>query len=395
VKVLLGISGGIAAYKACELVRLLVQRGHQVRVVCTPGALQFVAPLALQTLSGSPVRSELFSPGEESQISHIELADWAEVALIAPATAHTIARLALGLADDLLTTVCLATRAPLVVAPAMNVNMYRHPATQENLDRLAKRGAYLVGPGEGELACGWTGEGRLVDLEQVAAAAERAASPGTLRGEVVLVDAGPTAEPIDPVRVITNRSSGRMGFALAEAAARQGAEVILVAGPVALPTPPGVQRIDVQTAREMRDAVLANLPRATIAILAAAVSDYGAAAPASSKLKREQREHVTLELVRNPDILAEVVSRARGQTVVGFAAETDDVLANARAKLARKGCHLIVANDVSRPDIGFDAERNEVSIVGPGPDDVVLVPKAPKLDVAERILARVLHVRRA
>jgi phosphopantothenoylcysteine decarboxylase/phosphopantothenate--cysteine ligase len=186
-----------------------------------------------------------------------------------------------------------------------------------------------------------------------------------------------------------------MGFAIAEAAARQGAEVILVAGPVALPTPPGVERIDVETAREMRDAVLANLPRATIAILAAAVSDYGAAAPAASKLKREQRERVTLELVRNPDILAEVVAVARGQTVVGFAAETEDVLGHARAKLARKGCHLIVANDVSRSDIGFDAERNEVSIVGPGPDDVVLVPKAPKLDVAERILARVLDVRRA
>jgi phosphopantothenoylcysteine decarboxylase/phosphopantothenate--cysteine ligase len=395
VRILLGVSGGIAAYKACELVRLLVQRGHEVRVVATRHALEFVSPLALQTLCGSPVRSELFSLTEESAISHIELADWAEVALLAPATANLLARLAAGLADDLLTTVCLATRAPLVAAPAMNVNMYRHPATQQNLDRLAKRGVSIVGPGEGELACGWTGEGRLVDLEQIAAAAERAASPGALRGEVVLIDAGPTAEPIDPVRVLTNRSSGRMGFALAEIAARQGAEVILVAGPVSLATPPGVERIDVETAGEMRDAVLANLPRATIAILAAAVSDYTAAAPAARKLKREAAPRLTLELVRVPDILREVVAGARGQTVVGFAAETEDVLANARAKLAAKGCQLIVANDVSRPDIGFDAERNEVSIVGPRPEDVVLVPKASKLEVAEHILARVLAVRRA
>jgi phosphopantothenoylcysteine decarboxylase/phosphopantothenate--cysteine ligase len=389
------VSGGIAAYKACELVRLLVQRGHTLRVVATAHALEFVSPLALQTLSGAPVRSELFSLSDESQISHIELADWAEVVVIAPATANVLAKLATGLADDLLTTLCLAARAPLVVAPAMNVNMYRHPATQENLDRLAKRGAQLVGPGEGELACGWTGEGRLVDLEAIAAAAERAASPGPLRGEVVLIDAGPTAEPIDPVRVITNRSSGKMGFALAEVAARQGAEVILVAGPVALPTPPGVQRIDVETAREMRDAVLASLPRATLAILAAAVSDYSVSEPARAKLKREGAERMTLELVRSPDILREVVREARGQTVVGFAAETENVLANARAKLASKGCQLIVANDVSRADIGFDADRNEVAIVGPGAEAVVWVARASKREVAERILARALEVRRA
>ena len=205
-RALLGIAGGIAAYKACELVRLLVQRAHEVRVMATPHALEFVSPLALQTLCGAPVRSELFSLTQESQISHIDLADWAEVVLIAPATANVLAKLAAGIADDLLTTVCLASRAPLVLAPAMNVNMYRHPATQENLDRLAKRGAILVGPGSGELACGWTGEGRLIEIEAIAAAAERAATPPSLRGEVVLIDAGPTAEPIDPVRVITNRS---------------------------------------------------------------------------------------------------------------------------------------------------------------------------------------------
>ncbi len=394
-KILLGISGGIAAYKACELVRQLTTRGHAVRVVATQHALEFVSALTLQTLSGERVRSDLFSLTEESEISHIDLADWADVALIAPATANTIARLASGIADDLLTTVCLATRAPLVVAPAMNVNMYRHPATQENLDRLAKRGVRIVGPDAGELACGWQGEGRLVDPVAIVAAAERAAGRQRLRGEVVLVDAGPTAEPVDPVRVLTNRSSGRMGFAIAEVAAREGAEVLLVAGPVHLPTPHGVERIDVVTAAEMRDAVLASLPRATLVVLAAAVSDYAVREPAGTKLKREGAEQITLELVRNPDILREVVERRSGQVVVGFAAETDDVLANARAKLGRKGCDLIVANDVSRPEIGFDVDRNEVTIVGPGAGDVLEIPMATKHEVAERILERALEVRRS
>jgi phosphopantothenoylcysteine decarboxylase/phosphopantothenate--cysteine ligase len=394
-RILLGISGGIAAYKACELVRALIRAGHEVRVVATSHALEFVSPLTLQTLSGHPVRSELFSLTDESEISHIDLADWADVAVIAPATASVIAKLAAGLADDLLTTVCLATRARLLVAPAMNVNMYRHPATQENLDRLAKRGVHLVGPDAGQLACGWEGEGRLVDPTVIANVVEQLAGQGSLRGEVVLVDAGPTAEPVDPVRVLTNRSSGRMGFAIAEAAAREGAEVILVAGPVQLPTPYGVERIDVETAAEMRDAVLGNLDRASIVVLAAAVSDYAVAAPAAVKIKREGQEQLKLELVRNPDILREVVERSENQIVVGFAAETDDVIQNAQVKLARKGCHLIVANDVSRADIGFDVDRNEVTIVGPGPGDIEAVPLASKLEVAARVLARALEVRSA
>jgi phosphopantothenoylcysteine decarboxylase/phosphopantothenate--cysteine ligase len=394
-RILLGISGGIAAYKACELVRALIRAGHEVRVVATSHALEFVSPLTLQTLSGHPVRSELFSLTDESEISHIDLADWADVAVIAPATASVIAKLAAGLADDLLTTVCLATRARLLVAPAMNVNMYRHPATQENLDRLAKRGVHLVGPDAGQLACGWEGEGRLVDPTVIANVVEQLAGQGRLRGEVVLVDAGPTAEPVDPVRVLTNRSSGRMGFAIAEAAAREGAEVILVAGPVQLPTPYGVERIDVETAAEMRDAVLGNLDRASIVVLAAAVSDYAVAAPAAVKIKREGQEQLKLELVRNPDILREVVERSENQIVVGFAAETDDVIQNAQVKLARKGCHLIVANDVSRADIGFDVDRNEVTIVGPGPGDIEAVPLASKLEVAARVLARALEVRSA
>ena len=392
-RILLGVSGGIAAYKSCELVRWLVQRGHEVRVVLTEHAREFVSPLTLQTLSGAPARSELLAPGAESEISHIALADWAEVFVVAPATANVLAKLAQGIADDLLTTIALATTAPLVVAPAMNVNMYRHAATQANLDLLAKRGARIVGPGKGDLACGWVGEGRLIEVEVIGAVAETCTSAPTLRGEVVLVSAGPTAEPIDPVRVITNRSSGKMGFALAEVAARRGAEVILVAGPTALPTPYGVERVDVETAVEMREAVLAALPRATIVVLAAAVADYAPARAEDKKMKREKADSLTLELVRNPDILAEVVKRRGARCVVGFAAETDHVLENARGKLARKGCDLIVANDVSRPDIGFDVDRNEVVILGPGPDDLREVPKGPKTEIAARILERVLEVR--
>jgi phosphopantothenoylcysteine decarboxylase/phosphopantothenate--cysteine ligase len=393
-RILLGVSGGIAAYKACELVRLLVQRGHEVRVVATQHALEFVSPLTLQTLSGSPVRSELLAATAESEISHIELADWAEVFVVAPATANVLAKLAQGIADDLLTTIALATVAPLVVAPAMNVNMYRHAATQANLDLLAKRGARIVGPGKGDLACGWVGEGRLIEIDVIAAVAETCVTEPSLRGEVVLVSAGPTAEPIDPVRVITNRSSGKMGFAVAEAAARRGAEVILVAGPASLPTPHGVQRIDAETAAEMREAVLGALERATIVVLAAAVADYAPARAEDKKLKREKADSLTLELVRNPDILAEVVRLRGARTVVGFAAETDHLLENARGKLARKGCDLIVANDVSRSDIGFDVDRNEVVILGPGPDDVREVPEGPKAEIAARILERVLEVRR-
>ena len=393
-RILLGVSGGIAAYKACELVRLLAQRGHELRVVATANALEFVSALTLQTLSGAPVRSELLAATAESEISHIELADWAEVFVVAPATANVLAKLAQGIADDLLTTIALATVAPLVVAPAMNVNMYRHPATQANLDVLAKRGARIVGPGKGDLACGWVGEGRLIEIDAIAAVAEGCVTEQSLGGEVVLVSAGPTAEPIDPVRVITNRSSGKMGFAVAEAAARRGAEVILVAGPAALPTPHGVQRVDVETALEMREAVLSALERATIVVLAAAVADYAPARAQQKKLKRENADSLTLELVRNPDILAEVVKRRGGRTVVGFAAETDHLLENARGKLARKGCDLIVANDVSRGDIGFDVDRNEVVILGPGPDDLREVPEGPKSEIAARILERVLEVRR-
>ena len=392
-QVILGVSGGIAAYKSNELTRLLRERGHEVRVVATPNALHFVSPVSLQALSGRPIRSELFSLGEESEISHIELAEWADVVMVAPATAGVLARLAHGLASDLLATVCLATRAPLVLAPSMNTNMYEHPATQANLDILAKRGARIVGPDVGDLACGAQGPGRLVALAQLVGAVEQVLDRGTYRNEVVMVTAGPTAEPIDPVRVLTNRSSGRMGFALAEEAARRGAEVVLVAGPVNLPTPYGVERIDVESAQEMQQAVLKVLDRVTIVIMAAAVADYRVVEQAEQKLKRERRDRMTLELIRNPDILSEVVQQQSGCTVVGFAAETQDVLENARAKLARKGCDLIVANDVSRADTGFDVDLNEVWILGPGAEEVAEVPAATKAEVAARILDRVRQVR--
>jgi phosphopantothenoylcysteine decarboxylase / phosphopantothenate---cysteine ligase len=393
-RILLGVSGGIAAYKACELVRMLVREGHEVRVVATENGLRFAPAAALEALSGHRVRHELFDAAQEAEIGHIALADWAEVMAVVPATAQTLARLAHGMADDLLATVCLATRAPLVLAPAMNVNMYRHPATQENLAMLLKRGANVVGPESGELACGWEGEGRLAALDQVVGAIERALGPHDLRGEVVLVTAGPTAEPIDPVRVISNRSSGKMGFAIAGEAARRGAEVLLIAGPVSQPTPFGVQRVDVQTTEQMRTAVLDGLERATIVIKSAAVADYRPRNPAGSKLKRAGVDALAIELVMNPDISAEVAARKGTRTVVGFAAETERLLENATDKLVRKGYDLIVGNDVSRPEIGFDSDRNEVLVIGPQQDQVLRVPEASKREVARRILDRIREVRR-
>jgi len=393
-RVLLGVTGGIAAYKACELVRMLARAGHEVRVVATRNGLRFASATALEALSGHPVRRRLFDPGEESEISHIALADWPEVVAIAPATANALAKLAHGLADDLLSTVCLATRAPLVLAPAMNVNMYRHPATQENLAVLQKRGALTVGPESGELACGWEGEGRLAGLESIVAAIEKAAGPGDLRGETVLITAGPTAEPLDPVRVLTNRSSGKMGFALASEAARRGAEVILVAGPVALPTPFGVQRIDVETTEQMYAAVMDGMDRASIVIKSAAVADYRPREAAPSKLKRAGVQTLSVDLVSNPDISAAVAQRKGSRTLVGFAAETERLIENATDKLLRKGYDLIVGNDVSRSDIAFHADRNEVVVIGPGPQDVRHLAIAPKREIASLILDRVLEVRR-
>jgi phosphopantothenoylcysteine decarboxylase/phosphopantothenate--cysteine ligase len=390
-RVLLATSGGIAAYKVPELVRVLRRSGHLVRCVTTANAEHFVSPLVLQTLTGEPVRRDLFDPAQEGEIDHIRLADWAEVVIVAPATANLLAKMAHGLADDLVSTLLLATRAPVLVAPAMNVHMWEHAATRANLEILAGRGVERVGPEAGELACGWEGEGRMAEPATIAARAERCLAPRSLVGQRVLVNAGGTREPIDPVRVLTNRSSGKMGFAVAAEAARRGGEVVLVAAPTPLPTPPGVRRIDVETALEMREAVLGELPDAGIVVLSAAVSDFRARSPADRKLKKDEMgdpETLQLALVRNPDILAEVCQQPGQRVVVGFAAESHDVVEAARRKLVRKGCDLLVANDVSRPDSGFDSDRNAVVFVWPG-GDVEELPLLSKPDVAAQLLDRV------
>jgi phosphopantothenoylcysteine decarboxylase / phosphopantothenate---cysteine ligase len=396
-RVLLAVSGGIAAYKIPELVRALDRAGCEVRCALTEAAAHFVSPLVLQTLTRAPVRTSLLDPGEEGQIGHIDLADWAEAVVVAPATANVLAKLAGGIADDLVTTVLLATRAPVLVAPAMNVNMWEHPATQANLATLRARGVAVVGPDAGALACGWEGAGRMSEPAEIAGAVELLLGPRSLARERVVVTAGGTREPIDAVRALVNRSSGKMGFALAAEAARRGAEIVLVAGPSALATPPGVRRVDVETALEMRAAVLAELPRASVAVMAAAVADFRPADPVAEKIKKEdfaEGAAPVLRLVQNPDILAEI-SRERGsRIVVGFAAESRDVIAAARRKLARKGCDLLVANDVSRSDAGFESDRNAVALLTPG-GEVEELPLLDKREVAARIWDRIEKLRGA
>jgi phosphopantothenoylcysteine decarboxylase/phosphopantothenate--cysteine ligase len=394
-RLLLAVSGGIAAYKAPELVRALTRAGAQVRCAMTPAAREFVTPLVLQTLTGERVATELFDLTQESEIGHIALADWAELLIVAPATANVLAKLAHGLADDLVSTLALATRAPILVAPAMNVNMWRHPATQQNVETLRARGVACIGPDAGELACGWEGEGRMSDPAAIADAAALAFGTAGLASEVVLVTAGGTREAVDAVRYLGNRSSGKMGFAVAREAARRGAEVVLVAGPTALETPPGVQRVDVGSAAEMRDAVLAALGRATIVVKAAAVADFRPAEASRRKIKKEELpdgQGVTLELVRNPDILAEICRDKGDRIVVGFAAESHDLIEAARRKLARKGCDMIVANDITREGSGFDADDNVVVFVRPG-DEIEELPPMRKADVAAQLLDRIEKLR--
>ena len=382
-RVLLAVSGGIAAYKVPELVRLLRRTGHAVRCILTREAQQFVTPLVLQTLSGAAVRSQLFDASEEGEIDHIALADWAQLLLVAPATANLLAKLALGLADDLVSTVALATRAPIVVAPSMNVNMWRHPATQGHLGVLRERGVRVVGPESGELACGWEGEGRMSEPATIVGAIAPWLGPRSLAGEVVLVTAGGTREPLDAVRFLGNRSSGKMGFAVAAEALRRGAEVVLIAGPSAQPTPVGVRRVDVETALAMRDAVFAELPRATIVVKAAAVSDYAPAAPSDRKIKKNTSPR-TLDLVPTPDILKEIAPQKGSRIVVGFAAETDDLVGNARRKLLEKGLDLIVANDVSGGRVFGDEEASVVILDRSGKEE--RLPGMSKAEIAERLL---------
>jgi len=394
-RILLAISGGIAAYKAPELVRALRRAGHEVRCALTPEAERFVAPLSLQAVSGATVRKDLFDPGEEGEIDHIGLADWADLIIVAPCTANLMAKMAHGLADDLVSAVLLATHAQVLIAPAMNVNMWSHPATQQNLETLRERGLHFVGPDEGELACGWEGRGRMSDPSVIADVANTLVAPKTLVGERVVVTAGGTSEAIDAVRALTNRSSGKMGFAIASEAARRGADVVLVAGVTSLPTPHGVRRIDVRSALEMRDAVLVEFDAATIVIKAAAVADFRPVEAVAEKIKKEDLrdgEQVTLELVQNPDILAEISARKGSRTVVGFAAESRDVVAAARRKLERKGCDLIVANDISRSDAGFEVDENAVLFVWPS-GEVESLSLMPKTGVSAELFDRIEKLR--
>jgi phosphopantothenoylcysteine decarboxylase / phosphopantothenate---cysteine ligase len=394
-RILLAVTGGIAAYKAPELVRDLQRAGHEVRCAMSRSATRFVAPLSLQVLTGATVRQDLFDPSEEGEIDHIRLADWADLIIVAPATAHILGRMSHGLADDLVSSVLLATRAPILVAPAMNVNMWGHPATQVNVEALRERGIRFVGPGVGELACGWEGEGRMAESEEIVAEVRRLFGSDSLAGETVLITAGGTAEPIDAVRSLTNRSSGKMGFALAEEAAYRGARVCLVAGTTALPTPGGVERVDVETAMEMREAVLSRLEAATVVIKAAAVADFRPETRQEQKIKKASlasQDGITLRLITNPDILAEVCAQKGDRFVVGFAAESEDVIESALRKIKEKGCDLLVANDISRTDAGFNVDTNSVHLLTPE-GEIEEIPLSSKREIAGQVLDRVQKLR--
>lgn len=397
-RITLGVTGGVAAYKAAELVRRLQQDGFSVQVVMTRAACEFVTPLTFAALSGQKVITDLFgdsSGGEanfESAIEHIAVAQRTDLLLIAPATADILAKLARGIADDFLTTLYLASTAPVVVAPAMNVNMWNHTVTQENVKLLRARGVNVVDPGEGYLACGMTGAGRLAGQEAIVAAVREALkAQRDLEGETILVTAGPTCEDLDPVRYISNRSSGKMGYAVAEAAARRGAKAILVSGPVSLETPAGVERIDVRSAQEMHRAVIDRVAAASIAILAAAVADYRPVEHHAEKMKKGSTP-LSISLEPTADILAEVARNKGGKLVIGFAAETDHVAENARKKLSSKNADLIVANDVTAEGAGFDHDTNVVTLFSRDGRDLAL-PKMTKSEVAERILDEIVRLR--
>jgi len=389
-QVVLGISGGIAAYKCADLVRRLKDAGAQVRVVMTRAAHEFITPLTLQALSGNPVHGDLLDPAAEAAMGHIELARWADLVLIAPATADLMARLANGRGDDLLTTLVLATDAQVALAPAMNQAMWRDPATQANLQTLLQREIKVFGPAAGEQACGDVGPGRMLEPTDLAMRCADCFELGLLTGRHLLINAGPTREAIDPVRYISNHSSGKMGFALAEAAAEAGARVTLVAGPVNLPTPSRVQRIDVTSAVEMLAACEGALP-ADAFIASAAVADYRPVSSAPGKLKKDpgNEDGMTLELVRNPDILATLASHdRRPQYCVGFAAETDDVLGYASDKLTRKKLDLIIAHDVGQPGLGFNSDDNAVALIDRSLTPQEL-PRASKQKLARQIIAHI------
>jgi phosphopantothenoylcysteine decarboxylase/phosphopantothenate--cysteine ligase len=396
-KVGLGVSGGIAAYKAAEIVRLLQERSLRVQVIMTQAAQEFIRPLTFAALSGEKVITDLFAAGNqqpniESAVEHIAVAQSLDALLVAPATADVLAKFAQGIANDFLSTLFLATTAPVVVAPAMNVNMWNHPATQANLKLLRERGVKIVEPGTGYLACGMTGPGRLAENEAIVAAVlEAMGAAQDLAGETVLITAGPTREKIDPVRYISNRSSGRMGYALAEAAVRRGARVLLVSGPVAIEAPGGAEVTRVESAEDMRSAALKLLPEATIVIMTAAVADYRPKQVAGQKIKRSGP--MSLELEPTMDILGELARRKQSQIIVGFAAETQNALENARKKLQAKSLDAIVVNDVSREGVGFDSDRNAVTIITHS--EVVEVPETTKWEVAQQVLNEVVKLRKS
>jgi phosphopantothenoylcysteine decarboxylase / phosphopantothenate---cysteine ligase len=389
-KIALGVTGGIAAYKAAEILRLLQDRGVSVQVTMTRAAQEFVCPLTFAALSGQKVITDMFGEGNaepnvDSAVEHIAVAQGIDALLVAPATADTIAKFAQGMANDFLSTLYLATTAPVIVAPAMNVNMWEHPATKGNLETLRMRGVHVIEPGAGYLACGMVGAGRLAEPEQIVA--ETLAILGVsqdLVGESILITAGPTYEPIDPVRFLGNRSSGKMGYAIAEAALRRGAKVVLVSGPTALKPPSAVEFVPVETAEQMRNAVMQHFVNASIVIKTAAVADYTAKHPADQKIKR--KGEITLELVPTSDILAELGSRRvrASQIIIGFAAETHEGLAHAREKLRKKNVDAIVMNDVSQSGIGFGSERNAATIITA--HDEISIPEMTKIDMAQRVL---------
>ena len=389
--IVVGVSGGIAAYKAAELVRLLTTAGARVRVMMTRNSTEFITPLTLQTLSQNPVATDTFSLTQESEIGHIRLADTADAIVIAPATADLIAKAAVGIADDLVTTVLLAAQCPVAFAPAMNVHMYAHPTVVENLEKLRARGATIVEPAEGALACGYEGKGRLPDPAKIVEELRRILSTHDLADERILVSAGPTQEPIDPVRFVSNRSTGKMGFAIARAAWRRGAAVRLIAGPSALPTPHGVERIDTVTAGDMLSAIAGNFPWCSALVMAAAVADFRPRNPASHKLKKNSRG-MALDLAPIADELPRFAAKKGSRILIGFAAETEDLEVNALDKLQRKKLDLIVGNDVSRSDAGFAVDTNIVTLLGTDGQRET-TPKLQKDDVGDVILDRMLAIR--
>ncbi len=390
-RVVLGVTGGIAAYKAAEFVRLLVKAEVDIHVVMTENAQKFIAPLTFQTLSGNPVVSDPFALLEDAEIGHIALADQAELVVILPATANIIGKIANGIADDFLSTMVMATKAPVLLVPSMNVNMWENEALRKNIQILIGRGYHMMEPGEGELACHWYGKGRLPELNEVLEKMEDLFSPKDLKGERILITGGPTQEPIDPVRFITNRSSGKMGVALAKMARRRGAEVILITGPVSLPLPgTDIQWVPVRSAEEMREAVFAHLEGSSVVIKAAAVSDYRPKMTSEKKIKKGSSEYI-LALERTKDILEELGKKKGDRILVGFAAETEDLIANAKKKLLEKNLDFIVVNDVTKPGAGFGSDTNQIKILYPSGQAKDL-PLLTKEEVAQFILDDVVKL---